>query len=164
MNMKNIYILVGPPGSGKSTWVEKEFQGECSIVSTDNIIQAVADDEGKTYNDVFSTYIKVAEQMMWSDFDVYVSGGYDPIVIDRTNMSIKARAKFFERLKNFHKGHGYQLHAVVFPKPEDEEHERRLNSRPGKTIPWEVINGMLASFQMPTTQEGFASVTIIEDF
>ena len=41
---KNIYILVGPPGVGKSTWVEKEFQGECTIISSDAIIQAVADD------------------------------------------------------------------------------------------------------------------------
>jgi predicted kinase len=159
---KNIYILVGPPAAGKSTWIEKEFQGECSVISTDDIIQAVADSEGKTYNETFVKYIKVAEAMMWQEFDSVVSGGGFPIVVDRTNMSVKARAKFFERLKQFHKGHGYKIHAVVFPKPEDEEHERRLASRPGKTIPWEVINGMLASFQMPTEAEGFASVTIIE--
>ena len=159
---KDIYILVGPPGSGKSTWIEKEFQDECSVVSTDNIIQAVADDEGKTYNEVFSTFIKAAEPMMWSDFDIYVDGGYDPIVVDRTNMSIKSRARFFDRLKKFHKNHDYQIHAVVFPKPEDAEYERRLN-RPGKTIPREVINSMLASFQMPTKEEGFTTVTIIED-
>ncbi len=158
----DIYILVGPPAAGKSTWTEKEFQGECSVISTDNIIQAVADDEGKTYNEVFSKYMKVAEQMMWQEFDAVVTNRCYPIVIDRTNMNRKSRARFFERLKNFHKGHPYKLHAVVFPKPDDEEHERRLNSRPGKTIPHEVINGMLASFQMPTVDEGFATVTVIE--
>lgn len=159
---KNIYILVGPPAAGKSTWVEKEFQGECHVVSTDDIIQEIADNDGKTYNETFAKYIKAAEVIMWQEFDRMVNGDYNPIVVDRTNMSVKSRRRFFERLRNFHKGHGYQLHAVVFPKPEDEEYERRLNSRPGKTIPEPVINGMLASFEMPTESEGFASIRVIE--
>ena len=159
---KNIYILVGPPAAGKSTWVEKEFQGECHVVSTDDIIQEIADNDGKTYNETFAKYIKAAEVIMWQEFDRMVNGDYNPIVVDRTNMSVKSRRRFFERLRNFHKGHGYQLHAVVFPKPEDEEYERRLNSRPGKTIPEPVINGMLASFEMPTESEGFTSIRVIE--
>lgn len=159
---KDIYILVGPPAAGKSTWIQKEFQGECHVVSTDDIIQEIADDEGKTYNEVFQKYIKAAEAIMWQEFDRMINGDYSPIVIDRTNMNVKARVRFFERLRNFHKGHGYKLHAVVFPKPDDVEHARRLNSRPGKTIPPEVVRSMLASFQMPTEAEGFESVTIIE--
>jgi predicted kinase len=158
---KNIYILVGPPGVGKSTWVEKEFQGECTIISSDAIIQAVADDEGKTYNDVFQKYIKVADKLMWQEFDSAVSNGCYPIVIDRTNMSVKSRAKIFERLKNFHKGHGYTIEAVVFALPEKKEWDRRLASRPGKTIPDFVIKNMVASFEMPTVQEGFNSINPI---
>lgn len=158
---KDLYILVGPPGSGKTTWLEKNFEGECFVVSSDNIIQAVADDEGKTYDEIFPTYVKVADQMMWGDFDLYVSGGYTPVVVDRTNMSFKSRRKFFERLKTFKRGLDYKVHAVVFPKPEDAEYERRLNSRPGKTIPENVIKSMLQSFQMPTEEEGFDTVTVI---
>lgn len=160
---KDIYILVGPPASGKTTWVEKEFQGEVFTVSTDDIIQDLADDEGKTYNDVFSKYIKFAEKMMWEDFDDYITCEYSPIVIDRTNMNIKSRVRFIERLRNFHKNNNYKLHAVIFPKPDADEHERRLNSRPGKTIPEAVLNSMLASFQMPTEAEGFSTITIIEN-
>lgn len=158
---KNMYILIGPPGSGKTTWVEKEFQGECFVVSSDKIIEEIAAEKNQTYNEVFH-YAKVAEAMMWQEFDKAIEIGHNPIVVDRTNMSVGARARFFNRLKQWHKGHQYAIHAVVFPKPEDAEHERRLN-RPGKTIPPEVISRMLASFKLPTAGEGFASVTIIED-
>lgn len=157
---KDLYILVGPPGVGKSTWLEKNFQGECFIISSDNIIQAVADDEGKTYDEVFPTFVKVADQMMRDDFDIYVKDGYTPIVVDRTNMNRKSRARFINRLRTHR--NDYKIHAVVFPKPEDAEYERRLNSRPGKTIPETVIKSMLQSFQMPTLDEGFDTNTIIE--
>lgn len=159
---KDIYILVGPPAAGKSTWVEKEFQGECFVVSSDKIIEEIAAEKNQTYDEVFY-YAKAAEAMMWQEFDKAVETKHDPIVVDRTNMSVKSRRRFFERLRNFHKGHGYMLHAVVFPKPEDEEHQRRLNSRPGKTIPPAVVESMLASFQMPTIEEGFSTITIIKD-
>jgi predicted kinase len=157
---KRIIILIGVPASGKSTWIEKEFQGECHIVSTDNIIQDLADYDGKTYNDVFQKYMKVVEKMMWEDFDLYVSGGYNPIVVDRTNMSVKSRRKFFERLKNFHSGHGYTVEAVVFPTPESDEWQRRMDSRPGKTIPQHVLDSMTRSYEQPRLTEGFTKVSL----
>ena len=158
---KNIYILVGPPAAGKSTWVEKEFQGECHVVSTDDIIQVIADNDGKTYNETFAKYIKAAEAIMWQEFDRMVNGDYNPIVVDRTNMSVKSRRKFFERLRNFHKGHGYKIHAVVFPKPEGEEYERRLDSREGKTIPEQALTSMLNSYEIPLKSEGFSDIIFI---
>lgn len=155
---KRIIMLVGVPASGKSTWIEKEFQGECSIISTDNIIQDLADDDGKTYNDVFQKYIKVAEAMMWKEFDSVVSNGCYPIVIDRTNMTVKSRGKFFERLKNFHRNHGYEIEAVIFNTPDETEWNRRLNSRVDKTIPQNVLHSMVASYQEPTVSEGFSKI------
>lgn len=163
---KRIIILVGPPGVGKSTWVQKEFQDECRVISSDNIIEEVAKSEGKTYNEVFSKYIKAADAMMWQDFDGAVNGDYYPIIVDRTNMSAAARGKFFARLNNFHKGHGYTVEAVVFPMPgteklSSEEWNRRLDSRPGKTIPNHVLTSMIEHYQPPTLSEGFSKIEII---
>lgn len=163
---KRIAILIGAPGVGKSTWIQKEFQGECTLIGSDAILETIAADEGLTYNDVFQKYIKVADRMMWQEFDKVVEVGYDPIIVDRTNMSVKARAKFFERLKNFHKGHGYTVEAIVFPMPgteklSAEEWNRRLDSRPGKTIPNHVLSSMIEHYEAPTLSEGFAKITVI---
>ena len=152
-------MLVGVPAAGKSTWIEKEFQGECTVISTDDIIQGMADIEGKTYDDVFLKYIKPAERTMWDEFDEAIEGEMTPIVIDRTK-SVQSRKKFFDRLNNFHKNHGYEIEAVVFPTPEKEEWERRLNSRLGKTIPQNILDNMVQSMVHPTLSEGFSKISI----
>ena len=157
---KRIIMLVGVPASGKSTWIEKEFQGECVVISTDNIVEEIAEAAGKTYNDVWANSIKAAERIMWEEFDRAVETKQYPIVIDRTNLNAKVRKKFFDRLKNFHPNHGYEIEAVVFPTPEKEEWERRLNSRPGKNIPQSVLDSMAQSMQQPTLSEGFSKINI----
>jgi len=155
---KELIILIGVPAAGKSTWVQREFQGECHVLSTDNIIEELADAMGKTYDEIFSDYIKVAEKMFWEDFDRHISEGYSPIVIDRTNMSVKSRARIFNRLQQWHKRHGYRITGVVFSTPEQTEHERRLASRPGKTIPKHVVESMIDSYETPLFSEGFNTI------
>lgn len=159
---KELIILIGAPAAGKSTWVQKQFQCECHVLSTDNIIEELADAMGKTYDEIFSDYIKVAEKMFWEDFDRHVSEGYSPIFIDRTNMSIKSRARIFNRLQQWHRRHGYTVSAVVFSTPDPVEHERRLVSRPGKTIPKDVVESMIESYEMPIYKEGFNNICLAE--
>lgn len=157
--MPKCTILVGVPGSGKSTWVQnQEYIEDQYIASTDDIVHHVATMYGMTYNEGFKDLIKFADRVMWRELAISAEDG-ERIYIDRTNMSIAARKKFIDFLKPY----GYTFDCVVFDRPEDdEEWERRLD-RSGKTIPWEVINGMLASFQMPTEDEGFESITVIEN-
>jgi predicted kinase len=52
----------------------------------------------------------------------------------------------------------YEHIAVVFETPSRLELKRRLASRPGKEIPDAVIEGMLASFEMPSEEEGFKEI------
>jgi gluconate kinase len=52
----------------------------------------------------------------------------------------------------------YEHSAVVFETPDRIELKRRLANRPGKVIPEVVIEGMLASFEMPTKEEGFKEI------
>lgn len=109
-----------------------------------------------TYNEGFSDLIGFATEVMWRMLATGAKWEYD-IIIDRTNMSSKARKKYFNLLRPY----GYTFEAVVFEIPEKEEWDRRLNSRPGKTIPPDVIQNMVDRFEMPTEAEGFDKITTV---
>jgi predicted kinase len=74
------------------------------------------------------------------------------IIWDQTSTTRGSRRKKFTMLPDYHSV------AVVFPTPNKEEHARRLAGRPGKKIPWNVLNGMISGFQMPTLEEGFDEI------
>lgn len=151
-------ILIGAPGSGKSTWMRnQEWIDDTYVASTDDIIENIADQYGFTYDEAFKDVVGFAEKVMWRELEMAAQDG-DPIYIDRTNMSVKSRKRFIDFLRPY----GYRFDAVVFPNPDPAEWERRLNSRPGKTIPENIIRNMVSSFRMPTQEEGFVNIHIEE--
>ena len=157
MNSKTCYVLVGPPGSGKSTYADNTIY-DAIIVSSDDVIQTICEDYGITYDEGFPDLVKFADKMFWFALKRCADNGIN-IVVDRTNMSVKSRKKIFDVMSSY----GYNFYAKVFPMPEKEEWNRRLNSRNGKTIPSDVLEGMIKNFEMPTVEEGFVSVEIIEN-
>lgn len=148
------YILVGVPGSGKSTWIANQpFDWNRTVVaSTDNYVERQASDQGKTYNDVFHDVMPDAVKHMAMTVVDAVRQKFD-IVWDQTSTTVATRRKKLRMLPP-----AYKTIAVVFATPEEKEHARRLNSRPGKVIPGEVLNSMISKFEMPTREEGFDEV------
>ena len=149
--MPKVYVLVGVPGSGKSTWVSnQDWAKDCVYVSSDKHIDEYAASVGKTYNEVFKEYATTAVAMMLDDVIAAREAGKD-IIWDQTSVNVKSRKKKFTMLPDY-----YHI-AVVFPTPEPEEHARRLN-RPGKHIPKDVLQSMINTFVMPTEEEGFKEI------
>jgi predicted kinase len=56
--LNTVYVLVGMPGVGKSTWINKNYH-HLPVVSSDNFIELMARNQNKTYNEVFQQYIKL---------------------------------------------------------------------------------------------------------
>lgn len=51
---RKIYVLVGPPAVGKSTWIKNTFDNaQPYVISRDDIVNQVADSFGWTYDDLF---------------------------------------------------------------------------------------------------------------
>lgn len=148
------YILVGVPGSGKSTWIANQpFDWNKTVIaSTDNYIERQAKEQGKTYNDVFKAEMPGAIKHMANTVADAVKQKLD-IVWDQTSTTVAARAKKLRMLTP-----DYKKIAIVFNTPEAKEHDRRLASRPGKAIPDQVMSGMKKNFVMPTREEGFDEV------
>lgn len=150
--MPTVYVLVGVPGSGKSTWIRnQDWARDCVVVSTDAFVEQEAERQGRTYSEVFDDYMPTAVKLMADQVVQAREAGQD-IVWDQTSTTVASRRKKFKMLPDYH------AVAVVFPTPEPAELERRLANRPGKNIPWQVMQGMISGFKLPTAEEGFAEI------
>ena len=154
--MPKCIMLIGVPAAGKSTYIEANLKSNEIVHSTDAIIEQLARDWGYTYDEVFTDLIKFADRAFWDGISASIENDQD-IVIDRTNLSVKGRKRFFDFLRNA----AYEVEAIVFPTPEESEWKRRLASRPGKTIPAYVLKSMASSYEAPSEAEGFTSITYI---
>lgn len=54
-NKKKIFVLVGPPSVGKSTWIKSTFGGkpDVYVINRDDLVEEVASGYGWTYDDLF---------------------------------------------------------------------------------------------------------------
>lgn len=157
MMKPTLIMLVGLPGTGKSTWIEeqgfKEDQ-DTVILSTDRFIEVTAEVMKVTYTEAFPKLIKLAEQDLADELEYAIEDNMN-IVWDQTNLSVASRKKKLLKIP----AHYRKVAKVFLP---TDEHEAWLNSpeRAGKVIPKNVLDSMRATFQMPTVDEGFDEVIV----
>jgi len=157
--------LVGLPGSGKSTFIKslKMYLDDKSVVvlSTDNVIDARALAEGKTYSQIFDEVsFKEFKAEMESDAEKAREGRLN-VVFDQTNMSSKSRKTKLEPFLMF----GYTCASLSFDVPMKVLRER-LDKRAietGKVIPEHVLRQMLSGYKTPTRDEGFSHMWDFQD-
>jgi predicted kinase len=150
--MSKVYVMVGVPGSGKSTWIANQlWVKDCVIVSTDDYVERFARRMGKTYSEVFDTVMKRCVRLMMRRVEWARDQDKD-IIWDQTSTSVVSRMRKFSALPD------YEHIAVVFKTPEWPELKRRLTSRPGKHIPRKVVKSMIHNFDMPTEDEGYTEI------
>ena len=112
-------VMVGLPGTGKSTLVEKEraiYTGidvPVFVYSTDNLIEEWAAGQGWTYDFAFSKYVDKATSEMNRLLDIAIQEKTD-IIWDQTNLGAKKRAKIINRMRQA----GYQVRCVCIVPPE----------------------------------------------
>lgn len=157
--MPLITVLVGLPGSGKSTWVKDVLVPDeaVAIIGTDIVLDRYAAQEGITYNEAFSKYYKDAEREMYDEL-AFAIAEQKNVIWDQTNLSAKKRKHI---LSQFPKS--YYSQAIVFECRDQIQYWNRLKERAkvGKTIPISHIKNMEKTFQMPVLEEGFREILTV---
>lgn len=149
-------MLVGLPGSGKSTWRKTQSLNRI-VLSTDAYIEDVAVQAGKSYNDVFAATIGLAEKHMEERLNYAVEHNLE-IIWDQTNLTAKSRKRKLDKLPAH-----YKRHAVVFDVAIEELEEcNRQRETVGRAIPWKIFNSMCKTLEKPTISEGFHSITDVQ--
>src|SRR5437660_3791586 len=140
-----IVVLVGLPGSGKSTYLEQAGSGG---LSSDAIRKLLADDETdqSIHVQVFQTLRYLLEQRL--------AIGREVTYIDATNLTPEERRQYIE----IGRAQQCEIEAVFFDVPLEVCRER--NARRHRVVPDEALEKMAAKLVRPGIDEGFTRVTV----
>lgn len=161
----SIIVLVGLPGSGKTTYRNNflKYFPWYKVVSADDYVDNIAANESKTYSDIWCAVIEEAMEYFWEQLEEHVRNGKD-IIIDTTSHTASSRKRLLKFIKQHSTTH-YRVRAVEMPFCSDEW-EERLKIRAvntGKIIPEHVIQRMKDNYCSPSKSEGFDEVVQLND-
>lgn len=137
------YILIGAPGSGKSSWSKQ------LVISKPEIVRLCPDEFRAQFGtgEGDQTVSAKAFAATRDGMDTALAAGKS-VIIDATNMHHKGRKDFLAIAKK----HNANKIAVVFEATRQTliERNQRRGAEGGRVVPEDVIDRMLGNYQVPT--------------
>jgi predicted kinase len=141
-----IVVLVGLPGSGKSTYLKRAGGGG---LSSDAIRKLLADDETDQtiHAQVFQTLRYLLEQR--------IQLGRPVTYVDATNLTPDERRPYIDIARAY----GCEIDAIFFDAPLEVCMQR--NARRDRVVPVDAMEKMAAKLVPPVIDEGFSRVEVV---
>lgn len=139
-------VLVGVPGSGKSTWAKAQ---NCQVLSSDEFRVMLSGDESN--QDVHHQVFAAMRHVLRARLEI----GPMTTIIDATNLRWRDRRPWLQAARKF----GARVEAIYFDAPLAVALER--NRVRARLVPEEAIRKMHEAMQMPTVAEGFDEVRTV---
>jgi predicted kinase len=158
MSIKNlkepfVIILIGPPLSGKSTWIRENFP-TTAVISRDEIVMEVYG--SRNYTEAFKSVDQKEVDKVLAQRFLDANKEKKNVIVDMTHMVSKRRKQNL----NYFTDDYYKL-GVIFPILSDDEYVRRNQKRieqENKDLPMGIVKSMISSYQPITSDEGFNKV------
>lgn len=148
---KELLLLVGLPGAGKSTFVKDNNLSETHrIISRDDLIEKLG--KGRDYPDKREYFIRnkrenVKLQKAFKEEVIAAKASGENVVVDLTSLVKRDRASFVDFAKA-----GYRIKAVIFA-ADIETCVSRNSNRKGKALDSGVISHLAHRFHFPLFDE-----------
>ena len=150
-----VMVLVGPPLSGKDTYLRSQDFSDFVIISRDDILMSLH--SNSDYSEAFSSVDqKLVDKLLNQKIQDCITNNKN-VIINMTNMTKKSRNKHLSKFPNVQ----YNKVAVVFPKLNICDYINRNDKRKSeenKFIPLNVIQSMIENWQEVTLDEGFNTI------
>jgi predicted kinase len=155
-----VMILIGPPLSGKGTFV-KEFKenidNDVVSINRDEIVMEVYG--SRNYNEAFDNVNQKEVDQILDQKMRKANSEKKNVIVDMTHMGSKRR-----RMNLGYFSNDYYKLGVIFPILTDEEYDKRNKKRTQeekKDISMAIVKRMIASYQSIRPEEGFDKVISI---
>ena len=152
-----VIILVGPPLSGKTTWIRNNFP-TTEVISRDETVMEVYG--SRNYTEAFNNVDQKEVDRVLTQKFLDANAAKKNVIVDMTHMASKRRKQNL----NYFSDDYYKL-GVIFPILSDEEYEKRNKKRievENKALPMRVVKSMISSYQPITPDEGFDKVITLK--
>ena len=150
MSKTNVYVMVGLPGSGKSTYIENNFK-DIPVVSRDiiraNLGYITIGEKAKLSREQEMEVTNSENKLI----DLYCKTGQS-FVIDDTNLNPRFRTELFARLR---KHPNVRIVAVHLDTPLSTCIERRKND-----IPSDIMKNIASRMSIPSKDECDDFITV----
>ena len=152
-----VFILVGLPLSGKSTWIGRNYP-DTKVISRDDLVLEVygSDNYSEAFKNVDQKEVDRTLDLRLKDSNL----NKENVIVDMTNLTTKRRKQTLRYFSD-----DYYKEVVVFPILDKDEYSYRnkeRNERENKWIPPFIITSMLESYIIPNLDEGFDKITILD--